>query len=257
MTNRTTRKTARPTTPKIEMASKSARKSKRPVDGHRRPTRKSVHKRTVKSAGGPRLYQQGEASLGICGECQQRVPTRYEYRDMPLENPTTIALRVLVALCERDHIVSVPWQSNHLLRAARRREQQQLLVEARIEVRVSDVFVEYFRVIAAMLDAQEQALRAPLIRFYLHEAVSDPAVVQRARDILLEHEKEFGPANERISVRVPRHLRDSAISAAAAADIEDLSALIRGLISLAWEDVNRSRKTPRFSGLAAVAAALA
>jgi len=113
------------------------------------------------------------------------------------------------------------------------------------------------RVIAAMFDTLEENLRAPLIRYYLHQVGQDPTVARRARELLLTQEAELGPANGRVSIRVPRHLRDSAMAVARAAGIEDISTLVRGLIAVAWEDVNQRRATPRYTGLAGVAAALA
>lgn len=195
---------------------------------------------------GRQLLKQGDTGVGICAVCERRVTTTYEYRDVPLEDPDCVADGVLVGVCERGHVVTIPWQSNHLLQEARRRAQASGAPRARVESRLTRRHNEALRVLAAALEVREDVFRPSLFRFYLDLTARDPKFASRlGRTCMAFSELPTGPADDRLSVPVMKDTLRQALEHASEAGITDVSALARTFIDQAWVDVTEGKPEAR------------
>lgn len=202
-----------------------------------------------------KIWRENDKSEGICPSCRRRIPAVFAYRTVELENPRLSVADVLVSVCQPcGTTVSVPWQSNQRLQTARKIENERLTQAARIEARVPGQLYEALRVVAAHLEAKDEAFSPLVLRYYLSEVAHSARFAHRVCR-LATCERSRGPATERISLKLSSGLRNEALKSARRCGVHDQSALMRGLIAAVWEDVFEKKARRRLAFLENLASA--
>ena len=178
-----------------------------------------------------KIWKDGEATSSLCPVCERRRDMIFRRRVVQLEDPDVSIPDVLVAVCiECDATALIPRQSTPRLSAGLKTAT--VTLNAHIPGHLEDVL---------LLLAETQATTSPpsvpaVVRFLLSEFVSNPAVAkrvtERATDDLLN-----GPADHELSVRIPALLLIEMDEAAAKVGIASRTAVVKGLLALAKDDV--------------------
>ncbi len=202
-----------------------------------------------------KIWRENDKSEGICPSCRRRVPTVFAYRTIELENPRLSVADVLVSVCQLcGATVSVPWQSNQRLRAARKLENERLTQAARIEARVPGQLYEALRLVTAHLEVKDEAFSTLVLRYYLSQVAHDKRFAHRVCR-LAASDRSRGPASERISLKLSSGLRDGALRSARRCGVRDQSTLMRGVVTALWEDVFEKKAKKRLAFLEDLASA--
>jgi hypothetical protein len=178
-----------------------------------------------------KIWKDGETTSSLCPNCEERRGMIFQRRVVELEDPDVSIPDVLVAVCsECDATALVPRQSTPRLRAGVK--SATVTLNARIPGHLEDVL---------LLLAETQASTSPpsvaaVLRFLLSEFVSNPAVANRVKECATG-DLLNGPADHELSVRIPALLLVEMDEAAARAGIPSRTAVVKGLLALAKEDV--------------------
>ncbi len=198
---------------------------------------------TSRSTSLNQLVREKERGHGLCRTCRKTVNTVYAYRDVELENPRLTVENVLVGACETcGATVTVPWQSNLRLQNARTRASE-ATTPPRFEARIPSELYEALRAIAAHLEARDESFSHLMLRYYLCQIARSDRFAERVHR--LAGSREWGPASERLSLRVSAQLHRDALKAATEHGIADASEMFRGLIWAAYQDVFTSKASKR------------
>lgn len=190
------------------------------------------------------LVCEQERARGLCRTCRKTVDTVYAYRDLELDDPKVTVEHVLVGVCETcGATVTVPWQSNLRLQNARSRAAEAPTPAPRFEARIPSELYETLRAIAAHLEARDESFSHLMLRYYLCQVARSDRFAERVHR--LASSREWGPASQRLSLRVSAQLHRDALNAATAHGIADASELFRGLIWAAYKDVFVSKPSKR------------
>lgn len=183
-----------------------------------------------------RVLQEHDTGSAACPKCRKLTATTYRYRDFSLASPKVRVRHVLVGVCDQcKTTVTVPWQSNERIQSAARIAQGRAETAGRIEARVPSDLYERLRLIATRLEARDEAFAHVMLRFYLSQLSRSPKFANRVRRLSVV--REGSRASQRVSLRVSGKLYDQALKQAQACGVTDQSALVRGLIAAAYEDV--------------------
>lgn len=178
-----------------------------------------------------KIWKEGEASRTICPTCQRRTDVTFRRRTVELRDPDVSIPDVLVAVCrDCDGIAMIPHQSTPRLRAGFKRAT--VTVNARVPGHLIDVLL----LLAAGAGSSRQASTAAVLRFLLSEFASNPDVALRVKESI-RHELLDAPGDQEISIRIPAELLVQVDEAAAKVGIESRTAVIKGLLAVAKEDV--------------------
>ena len=190
------------------------------------------------------LVREKERGHGLCHTCRRTVNTVYAYRDVELENPKVTVEHVLVGACETcGATVTVPWQSNLRLQNARARATEATAPPPRFEARIPSELYEALRAIAAHLEARDESFSHLMLRYYLCQVARSDRFAERVHRLAAA--REWGPASERLSLRVSAQLHRDALKAATEHGIADSSEMFRGLIWAAYQDVFTTKASKR------------
>ncbi len=183
-----------------------------------------------------KVLKEHDKGSAACPKCREMAKTTYLYRDISLTSPKIRVRRVLVGVCDVCHrTLTVPWQSNERIQSAVRVARGRAETSGRIEARVPSDLYECLRLIAARLEARDEAFAHVMLRFYLSQLSRSAKFAGRVRRLSVV--REGSRASQRVSLRVSGKLYDQALKQAQAQGVTDQSALVRGLISAAYEDV--------------------
>ena len=190
------------------------------------------------------LVREKERGHGLCRTCRKTVNTVYAYRNIELDNPKVTVEHVLVGACEIcGATVTVPWQSNLRLQNARARASEGTAPAPRFETRIPSELYEALRAIAAHLEARDESFSHLMLRYYLCQVARSDRFAERVHR--LASSREWGPASERLSLRVSAQLHRDALKAATKHGIADASEMFRGLIWAAYQDVFAAKASKR------------
>ncbi|MCC6650086.1 MAG: hypothetical protein IT348_02935 [Candidatus Eisenbacteria bacterium] len=182
------------------------------------------------------VLKEHDTGAALCRTCRKQTKTTYLYRDFSLTTPKLRVRRVLVGVCDVcQRTLTVPWQSNERIQATVRAARARTETSGRIEARVPSDLYERLRLIAARLEARDEAFAHVMLRFYLSQLSRSAKFAGRVRRLSVV--REGSRASQRVSLRVSGKLYDQALKQAQAQGVTDQSALVRGLISAAYEDV--------------------
>ncbi|MBW3655123.1 MAG: hypothetical protein KY444_03395 [Gemmatimonadetes bacterium] len=123
----------------------------------------------------------------------------------------------------------IPAQSSPRLRAGFKRSS--VTVNARVPRHLDDVLL-----LLADEGSRSQPSASAVVRFLLSEFASNPALALRVKEAMGD-ELLNAPGDHELSVRVPAELVVHVDEAAARAGIESRTAVIKGLLAVAKEDV--------------------
>jgi len=85
-----------------------------------------------------KILKEGDRSEAMCHKCQARVPIKYYYRTVHLDESDIDVKNVLVGVCEKcGETVSIPAQSFPRLKEAR--EKKSKTIEARVPLELDDI----------------------------------------------------------------------------------------------------------------------
>ncbi len=195
-----------------------------------------------------KILKEGDRSESMCPTCKARVPIRYSYRTVHLDETDIDVKNVLVGVCEKcTKTASIPAQSFPRLKEARERKSK--IIEARIPLELDDII----RMIADYYHVSDQEFRSSLLRFYLYQIVKNESLVRRIKR-LSEKDLACGKAPARVSLRLSYDLWNNAWTVLNNSGINDWSTVIRGIIVAAQEDVLGNRASRRREDLECIAA---
>lgn len=195
-----------------------------------------------------KILKEGDQATGLCESCKTRNPIIYRYRSVYLKKTEVDISHVLVGVCDVcDEIVSIPAQSFPRLKEAREK------AEKKIEVRIPYELDDIIRLISDAYDVSDAEFRSSLLRFYLYKFVQHDSLVRRVKR-LSEDELALQKSRARVSMRVSDTLWNDAWSTAYQAGLDSWSAIIKGLILAAGEDVLDERAPKRKEELECIAA---
>lgn len=178
-----------------------------------------------------KIWKEGEASSTLCPSCERRRAVVFRRRTVELQDPDISIPDVLAAVCcECDSIAMIPAQSTPRLGKAVR--QATVTLNARIPGHLEDVLL----LLAERLASTSPPSAPAVLRFLLSEFVSNPLVAERVKERAAD-ELVSGPADHELSVRIPALLLIEMDEAAARVGIESRTAVIKGLLAVAKEDV--------------------
>lgn len=178
-----------------------------------------------------KIWKDGEASRTICPTCERRTDVVFRRRMVELKDPDISIPDVLVAVCrECDGIAMIPYQSTPRLRAGFKRAT--VTLNARVPGHLEDVLL----LLSGREGSRSQASTSAVVRFLLSEFANDPSVAERVKE-RLRHELLAAPGDHELSVRIPAELAIQVDEAAESAGIESRTAVVKGLLALAKEDI--------------------
>ena len=177
-----------------------------------------------------KIWKEGETTTALCPSCERRRDVVLRRRVVELKDPDVSIPDVLVAVCcECDGITFIPDQSTPRLTAGFRRAT--VTVNARVPRHLEDVLL-----LLADTGARSQPSTSAVVRFLMSEFASDPALALRVKECLGD-ELLNAPGDHELSVRVPAELVVQVDEAAARVGIPSRTAVIKGLLAIAKEDV--------------------
>ncbi len=196
-----------------------------------------------------RLLREGCKGQAICPGCERRVGTHYEYRTVHLEQTGVDVENVLAGVCDVcGRTVSIPAQSMPRLKEAR--ERRITVFNARLPRHLDDTLY----LIADRFDVPFPNFCGAMLRYYLRVLASDQRFARRVGR-LARSELARGPANARISLRIDGDVLDGAWARARKAGVRSRSAMLRGIILAAQEDVIEGKSAARRRALDGIASA--
>jgi hypothetical protein len=155
----------------------------------------------------------------------------FQRRTVELKDPDINIPDVLAAVCrECDTIAMIPAQSTPRLGMAVK--QATVTLNARIPGHLEDVLL----LLAQTLASTSPPSAPAVLRFLLSEFVSNPLVAKRVKERAGD-ELVNGPADHELSVRIPALLLVEMDEAAARVGVPSRTAVVKGLLALAKEDV--------------------
>jgi hypothetical protein len=170
------------------------------------------------------------------------VPITYRYRSVRLEKTAVDDAT--------DEVLVIPSQSTPRLKAAREQVKEET-IQVKIPHELDDVLV----VIADRFNAPPKKFTPAVLRYYLSEASESPKL--RGRLVRLSgHPLASGKTGARLSFRSSREFGKRVQRAARLVKGGSVSALTRGAILAAKEDLVDGKSKPRMNKLEAVARAL-
>ncbi|MFQ5791110.1 MAG: hypothetical protein ACE5JI_11625 [Acidobacteriota bacterium] len=194
-----------------------------------------------------RILREGERGEAICRKCLARLPIRYEYRTVPLEESEVEVDNVLVGVClSCDEVATIPAQSTPRLKEARERKLDPY--NFRVPRHLDDVLV----LIADRFSASPSSFWPIMLRFYLRELQENEEFARRIR-VLARTELAKGRAEARLSIRLSEELLQAAWERAREAGIRTRTEMVKGLIVAAKEDILEGRAKARRRTLGAIA----
>ena len=177
-----------------------------------------------------KIWKEGETSRTICPTCRRRTDVTFRRRTVELEDPDVSIPDVLAAVCcECDEIAMIPAQSSPRLRAGFKRAM--VTVNARVPRHLEDVLL-----LLAEQGSRSQPSTSAVVRFLLSEFASESALALRVKAALGDDLLD-APGDHELSVRVPAELVVRVDEATARVGIESRTAVIKGLLAVAKEDV--------------------
>lgn len=177
-----------------------------------------------------KIWKEGESSRTICPTCRRRTDVTFRRRVVELKDPDISIPDVLAAVCcECDEIAMIPAQSSPRLRAGFKRAM--VTVNARVPRHLEDVLL-----LLADEGSRSQPPTSAVVRFLMSEFAANPALALRVKEAI-GGELLNAPGDHELSVRVPAELVIRLDEAAAKAGIGSRTAVIKGLLAVAKEDV--------------------
>lgn len=189
-----------------------------------------------------KIYNPGDKSRAICGQCAQLVTTTFVYRNVPFDDGQGEARNILVAACDTcGQVVAIPAQSTPAIRRARE------TASTSLEVVLPAPFVDLLDAAAFKIDSQATTqFRKALFVFYLDEMPQEAEAAnlfkknlelwnEQKESAFLHFNKKDIP-NKRISFKLsPRteHQIDEVISSIGISKTK----LMRGIIMKAERDI--------------------
>ncbi|HEY0024070.1 MAG TPA: hypothetical protein VGB24_14210 [Longimicrobium sp.] len=178
-----------------------------------------------------KIWKEGEASSTLCPNCERRRAVVFQRRTVELKDPDISIPDVLAAVCsECDTIALIPAQSTPRLGMAVK--QATVTLNARIPGHLEDVLLLLAKTLASTSPPSAPAV----LRFLLSEFVSNPLVAKRVKERAGD-ELVNGRADHELSVRIPALLLIEMDEAAAKVGIPSRTAVVKGLLALAKEDI--------------------
>jgi hypothetical protein len=176
-----------------------------------------------------KIWKEGDLSTALCPSCERIEDVAFSRRVVELDPGVSIP-DVLVAVCRHcGEITFIPHQSTPRLRAGFKRAR--VTVNARVPRHLEDVLL-----LLADEGSRSQPSTSAVVRFLLSEFASDPALALRVKEALGDDLLD-APGDHELSVRVPAELVIQVDEAAARMGIESRTAVIKGLLAVAKEDV--------------------
>lgn len=176
-----------------------------------------------------KIWKEGDLSTALCPACERIKDVVFRRRVVHLDPGVEIP-DVLVAVCrDCDKTAMIPAQSSPRLRAGFKRSS--VTVNVRVPRHLDDVLL-----LLADEGSRSQPSASAVVRFLLSEFASNPALALRVKEAM-GGELLNAPGDHELSVRVPAELVVHVDEAAARAGIESRTAVIKGLLAVAKEDV--------------------
>lgn len=155
-----------------------------------------------------KLFQEGDKSKALCGQCNQLCTTTFVRRDVPFSDGKGNAKGLLVGVCDGcNHVVAIPAQSTPAIREARQK------VLKPLEAVLPAIYVDVLDCAAHAIDPKASTdFRRVLLSYFLHRAAQDDNPAVR---LLRSHEKARGAYPElrgasrrRLSMKITQRITD-------------------------------------------------
>jgi hypothetical protein len=197
-----------------------------------------------------KILRGGDRGTALATDGRGWVPITYRYRSVRLEKTAVDVPNVLVGVDDATDEVLVPSQSTPRLKAEREQ-----VKEETIQVKIPHELDDVLAVIADRFKAPPKKFTPALLRYYLSEA-SESAKLRGRLVRLSGHPLASGRTGARLSFRSSREFGKRVQRAAGLVKGGSVSALARGAILAAKEDLVDGKSKPRMNKLEAVARAL-
>ncbi len=198
-----------------------------------------------------KILHEGQRGTALAPDGRGWVPITYRYRSVRLEETGVDVPNVLVGVDdESDEILVIPNQSTPRLKAARHQVKEET-IQVKIPHELDDVLV----LIADAFNAPAKKFTPALMRYYLFEATESLRLCNRLVR-LSERRLASGKTGARLSFRSSSELEQRIRAAAEQCAGGNVSALARGAILAAKEDLVDGKSRPRTEVLRAVASTL-
>lgn len=194
------------------------------------------------------ILKEGDRGMALTRE-RGRVAVVYRYRDLELDSGVKVK-NVLVGVDEEtDEVLTVPAQSTPKIKRSRDK-----LKDRTFSVRLPSELDDVLWLVADHFEVNPAKFSPALLRFYLDEAIDNPALVRRLRKLSRRPiaRCEF---RQKVTLRTRSELIERLKSVAEESDVTR-SDLVRGAVIAAKEDVLDGRAKRRTANLKSVAAAI-
>lgn len=203
-----------------------------------------------------KVYKAGEKSKAVCEDCCALVSTTFAYRDVPFDDGKGEVKDVLASVCDQcERVVALPAQSTPAVRRARE------IADVPLEVMLSAQDLELLDLATWRIDPDSgPRLRKPLLVYYIHRLLGDPAAVARLQDKAAVHITKV-----RGSTKIPKRRLSLKLAAKTDASMQELmkvsglkkSRLIRGILHEIEDDLVRPEKPKDLQKLREIAMVVA
>jgi hypothetical protein len=176
-----------------------------------------------------KIWKEGDPSTALCPSCERIRDVAFRRRAVEMDPGVSIPDVLVAVCCDCDGIAMIPAQSSPRLRAGFKRAT--VTVNARVPRHLEDVLL-----LLADEGSRSQPSTSAVVRFLLSEFASDSALALRVRAALGDDLLD-APGDHELSIRVPAELVVRVDEAASRVGIESRTAVVKGLLAVAKEDV--------------------
>ena len=197
-----------------------------------------------------KILREGDRGYALAPD-RGRVEIVYEYRTVELDESKATVRNVLVGVdTATGQVLTVPAQSTPKLRAAREAKKEEVL-----SVRMPRELDDVLHLVADRYRVAPRQFAPAVIRYYLTLARVDAGMARRL-NTLSRSRLATGRCRKDLRLRIPRELLAWLRDVAVAAEGATRSAMVRGAIVAAKEDVLDDRARKRQRQLEAIARAV-
>jgi len=190
-----------------------------------------------------KIVRENDRGKALCDKCGL-VTTTFKLRDVPFDDDSGIAKKILAGVCDKCHaVVSIPHQSTPQIKVEYDKAKRP------IEARVPAHFIDTLNLARVKIDKDvSPEFYRSMILYYVHGMYSGHI---KSSDLkkLLNSEFAQSISSKRLSIKVNRSKEREFISVVEKAKLENTSDLLKGIIIKIYNDILQKDNSKHLAAL--------